>query len=301
MWIRLPQGRVDNPVQLHAGRRHRNLDGLPGRWASNARATGIRLPGRPMAIASRSVGMAYLDTRYRGRRSGGHAGEWIQCSGPSWSPAGDELAFAAQFSGRNGIYLAPVAGGAPRLVYGEKGACEPHFTPDGNLIIYETESNIFTIQPNGEKNRMVTFLAGVQRYGRPSPDGAHIVYCQGVSESGPWELYVAPLAGGYPTRLTEGGSDMNPIGSDPMRAVVSAAISISMLAAAIALFAKRARRRDVLAAMAERGAMFTFLLDTGRPSGALRQRRAGRKGRLDDRGGGSRFGPRVSGGLCSPQ
>jgi len=136
--------------------------------------------------------------------------DWKGCSGPSWSPDGAELAFAAQFDGKNGLYLIPVSGGAPKLLYGEKGACEPHFTPDGSLIVYETESNICTIRPDGEKNRMVTFLAGVQRYGRTSPDGKYIVYCQGVSESGPWELYVVPIAGGYPTQLTEGGSDMNP-------------------------------------------------------------------------------------------
>jgi len=43
-----------------------------------------------------------------------------------------------------------------------------------------------------------------------SPDGKRIVFCQGASERGPWELYVIPSSGGPPERLTEGGSDMYP-------------------------------------------------------------------------------------------
>jgi len=57
---------------------------------------------------------------------------------------------------------------------------------------------------------MITFQAGVQRYGRSSPDGQHIVYCQGVSEKGPWELYVVSIKGGHPVKLTNDGSDMTP-------------------------------------------------------------------------------------------
>ncbi len=136
--------------------------------------------------------------------------DWPFCSGPVWSPDGKTIAFAARWDAGNGIYLAPAAGGEPVKVYDKKGACEPCYTPDGQTLVYETETNICAVKPDGTKNRMVTFQAGVQRYGRVSPDGEYIVYCQGVSERGPWELYVVHLAGGYPVRLTEGGSDMNP-------------------------------------------------------------------------------------------
>lgn len=132
------------------------------------------------------------------------------CSGPAWHPKEPSLSFAARWDGGNAIFLMQTAGGEPTKVYDKKGACEPHFTPDGALIVYETETNICTIQPDGQKNRTITFQAGVQRYGRPSPDGQHIVYCQGVTEKGPWELYVVSIKGGYPVKLTEGGSDMNP-------------------------------------------------------------------------------------------
>jgi Tol biopolymer transport system component len=57
---------------------------------------------------------------------------------------------------------------------------------------------------------VITYFGGVQRYGRFSPDGNSIVYCQGASERGPWELFIIPAQGGTPRRLTEGASDMNP-------------------------------------------------------------------------------------------
>lgn len=136
--------------------------------------------------------------------------DWPTCSGPAWSPDGKMIAFAARWDAGNGVYTIPRDGGEPVKVYDKKGACEPCYTPDGKQLIYETETNICSVLPDGTKNRMVTFQAGVQRYARVSPDGKHIVYCQGISERGPWELYVVNIAGGYPVRLTEGGSDMNP-------------------------------------------------------------------------------------------
>jgi Tol biopolymer transport system component len=76
--------------------------------------------------------------------------------------------------------------------------------------VYETETHLCTINPDGTKNRVITYFGGVQRYARYSPDGKFLVFCQGVSESGPWELYIVPSGGGTPQRLTEGGSDMYP-------------------------------------------------------------------------------------------
>ncbi len=136
--------------------------------------------------------------------------DWPTCSGPAWSPDGKTIAFAARWDAGNGIYLVPTAGGTPEKVYDKKGACEPCFLPDGETLVYETETNICTVHCDGSKNRMVTFQAGVQRYGRVNPSGEYIVYCQGISERGPWELYVVRTSGGYPVQLTREGSDMNP-------------------------------------------------------------------------------------------
>jgi Tol biopolymer transport system component len=136
--------------------------------------------------------------------------DFPHCSGPAWSPDGKTIAFACRWEGGNALFTISPEGGEAVKVYDKKGACEPHWLPDGTRLVYETETNICTIDPDGKKNRPVTYFGGVQRYGRFSPDGKTIVYCQGESEQGPWELYKIPTQGGTPTKLTEGASDMTP-------------------------------------------------------------------------------------------
>jgi len=135
---------------------------------------------------------------------------WPHCSGPAWSPKGGEIAFACRWEAGNGVYVMAAEGGEPRKVFGEQGACQPHWSPDGAKIVYETETNLCTINPDGTHNRTVTYYGGVQRLARWSPDGSRLVFCQAASPDGPWELYTVPAQGGEPTRLTEGGSDMYP-------------------------------------------------------------------------------------------
>jgi Tol biopolymer transport system component len=137
-------------------------------------------------------------------------GDWPHCSGPAWSPDGKTIAFAARWESGNGVYTVPSVGGKPVKVYDQQGACEPHWSPDGTRLVYETETHLCTINPDGTRNRVITYFGGVQRYARYSPDGKFLVFCQGVSEQGPWELYLIPAAGGTPVKLTEGGSDMYP-------------------------------------------------------------------------------------------
>jgi Tol biopolymer transport system component len=136
--------------------------------------------------------------------------DWPHCCGPAWSPDGKQIALACRWDVGNALFLVPVEGGKPVTLYDRKPACEPHWSPDGKRLVYETETNICTIGVDGKKNRLITYFGGVQRYGRFSPDGQSIVYCQGPSERGPWELFVIPAQGGTPRRLTEGASDMNP-------------------------------------------------------------------------------------------
>jgi Tol biopolymer transport system component len=137
-------------------------------------------------------------------------GDWPHCSGPAWSPDGKSIAFAARWDAGNALFVVPAEGGTPVKVYDKQGACEPHFSPDGARIVYETETHICTINPDGTKNRVVTTFGGVQRYARFSHDGKQLVFCQGVSERGPWSIYTIPAAGGSPRKLTEGSSDMYP-------------------------------------------------------------------------------------------
>jgi Tol biopolymer transport system component len=130
--------------------------------------------------------------------------DWPHCSGPAWSPDGKSLAFAARWDAGNGIFVLPVEGGKPAKVYDQQGACEPHWSPDGSRLVYETETHICTINLDGTKNRVITYFGGVQRYARYSPDSKSLVFCQGVSEQGPWELYIIHAEVGTPEKLNVG-------------------------------------------------------------------------------------------------
>ena len=135
---------------------------------------------------------------------------WTACSGPAWSPDGERIAFARIRGGRNAIFLVGAAGGEPKKVHDKQGACEPHWSPDGRRIVYETSTHVFAVGPDGGGNRMITWYGGLQRYPRFGPDGKCIVFCQGATPRGPWELYVVAATGGAPRKLTTGGSDMYP-------------------------------------------------------------------------------------------
>jgi Tol biopolymer transport system component len=184
---------------LEGSKPERICDGDQAEWSPDGKKIALRRNERILTLDLASGTAKVLSPE-----------DWPHCSGPAWSPDGKSLAFAARWDGGNGIFVVPVEGGKPAKVYDQQGACEPHWSPDGTRLVYETETHICTINPDGTKNRVITYFGGVQRYARYSPDGKSLVFCQGVSEQGPWELYIIPAAGGTPVKLTEGGSDMYP-------------------------------------------------------------------------------------------
>jgi len=186
-------------LSLDGGQPERICDGDQGEWSPDGKQ-----------IVFRRQEQIFVRDLATGQERRVSPVDWPHCSGPAWSPDGKRIAFACRWDAGNAIFLLDLGGGEPVKVYDKQGACEPHWSPDGARIVYETETQIVTIAPDGTKNRPVTYFGGVQRYGRFSPDGKSIVYCQGESERGPWELYVISAQGGLPARLTEGNSDMNP-------------------------------------------------------------------------------------------
>jgi len=188
---------IDDPAKLEI-----ICDGDQGEWSSDGKKIVFRRNER-IIIRSLSDGSEKIISPDSPEGS-------PHCSGPSWSSDGKTIAFACRRDAGNALFTIAARGGEPVKIYDKKGACEPHWSPDGKLLVYETETHICTIQPDGEKNRLITYFGGVQRYPRWSPDGKKLIYCQGVSENGPWEMYIIPAAGGTPVKLLEGGSDMNP-------------------------------------------------------------------------------------------
>jgi len=184
-------------MRADGSRMERVCDGDQAEWSPDGAAIVLRRAERIVARDLESGAERILSPE-----------GWPHSSGPAWSPDGRTVAFACRWEAGNGLFTVPAEGGETTKVYDAEGACEPHWSPDGARLVYETESHICTIASDGTGNRLVTYFGGVQRYGRYSPDGTQIVFCQGPSERGPWELYAVPAAGGPPRRLTEGGSDM---------------------------------------------------------------------------------------------
>lgn len=177
----------------------RICDGDQGEWSSDGAKIVFRRAGR-LVVRNLVTGQ---------ERTISPEG-WDKCSGPAWSPDGRDIAFAVLGQAGNALYLVSAEGGPARKLYDAQGACEPHWSLRGDSLVYETESHLCTINPDGTRNRPLTYYGGVQRYGRFSPDGSRIIFCQAAAPEGPWELYIVSAGGGAPTKLTEGGSDMQP-------------------------------------------------------------------------------------------
>jgi TolB protein len=178
---------------------HRICDGDQGNWSPDNQRIVLRRGGK---LITRELASGTEKTI--------SPDGWDKCSGPSWSPDGARIAFALLGDGSNAVYLIPAEGGTPTKVYDKQGACQPHWSGGGEKIVYETETHLCTINPDGTKNRLITYFGGVQRYARFSPDGSKLIFCQAPSPDGPWELYLIPSTGGTPVKLTDGGSDMYP-------------------------------------------------------------------------------------------
>ena len=168
-------------MPLDTAKPQRICDGDQAEWAPDGKQIVLR---RHEQIFTRQLST--------GRENRISPKDWPHCSGPAWSPDGKQIALACRWDAGNAIFLVAACGGEPATVYDKKGACEPHWSPDGQRIVYETETNICTIAPDGKKNRPVTYFGGVQRYGRFSPDGKSIVYCQARRSVAPGNCTSSP-------------------------------------------------------------------------------------------------------------
>lgn len=125
---------------------------------------------------------------------------------PQWSPDGTLLAFESTREGVPNIFIIPAIGGAARNVsHIERGARECSWFPDSRRIAFQGETlygnDIYVVNLSDSSIQNLTQGLGINLYPRCSPDGQKIAFAS--DRDSIWGLYVAPVNGGNPQRLTE--------------------------------------------------------------------------------------------------
>ena len=123
----------------------------------------------------------------------------------------------------------------PDDVYGLSGASDPRLDPSGSTVAFgvwtidrdanEYRSNIWLAPVDGSEPPR-RFTTGERRDTTPrwSPDGSRLAFTSSRKEKEPAQLYVIPVGGGEPTRLTELKEDVGePVWSPDGMQIVFAA------------------------------------------------------------------------------
>lgn len=97
------------------------------------------------------------------------AGATVPERAPSWSPAGDRIAFSSNRDGSSQIYVVPAAGGtATRLTFESIGAFNPAWTADGSAIVYVASAGGARLRRVDVATGIVTDMPDASSLGEPA-------------------------------------------------------------------------------------------------------------------------------------
>ena len=113
-----------------------------------------------------------------------------------FSPDGTQIAYTAQYEGRNDVYVIKVDGGAPkRLTYDPTGALVQGWTPDSKAVLFRSlrdfpleYQHLFTVPATGGQASRVPVPSGF--FGSFGPDGL-LAYVPHSREWANWFRYKA--------------------------------------------------------------------------------------------------------------
>jgi hypothetical protein len=145
---------------------------------------------------------------------------------PAWSPDGSHILFI-----RDRELLRTTPAGTPPVKV-ESNAWSPAWSPDGARIAFvrpngpDEDTDLYTMPSGGGGSQLLLDLPGMVSSPSWSPDGSTIVFTfwkrEAREDPGPGELpytyagpdiYAVPATGGEPVRLTESGTDRDPVWS----------------------------------------------------------------------------------------
>jgi TolB protein len=118
------------------------------------------------------------------------------------SPDGQWLVFARTQQGVTRLHIAPINGGAPRLLT-QSPSTLPRWSSDGQWIAFARDraytNGIYVIRPDGSGERRLTESGGWPVWW---PDGKQVGY-QVIGPDGTQQIQTVPIAGGAPTTLSQ--------------------------------------------------------------------------------------------------
>lgn len=136
---------------------------------------------------------------------------------PSWSPDGTRIAFIRVAPTERTLITVPILGGTERKLFASSDLQQPDWSPDGkSLAVADAESpgdltGIYLISPENGARKRLTQTPGQfngERDPKFSPNGEWVGFIRSTNFAVE-DVYIVPVAGGEPRRLTNDGRELS--------------------------------------------------------------------------------------------